>query len=63
MLIEEKIENEKLYFGRSYHFTPEVDGLFVIESERKLKPGSIVRVKATSAEDYDLHGREILLGV
>jgi ribosomal protein S12 methylthiotransferase len=63
VLIEEKIENEKLYFGRSYHFTPEVDGLFVIESERTLKPGSIVRVKATSAEDYDLHGREILQGV
>jgi ribosomal protein S12 methylthiotransferase len=60
VLVEEKIENEKLYFGRSYHFTPEVDGLFVIESQRQLKPGSIVRVEATSAEDYDLHGREIL---
>jgi ribosomal protein S12 methylthiotransferase len=60
VLIEEKIENEKLYFGRSYHFAPEVDGLFVIESERQLKPGSIVKAKVTSAEDYDLHGREII---
>ena len=57
VLIEEKIRNEGLYFGRSYHFAPDVDGLFVVESKRQLKPGSITSVRVTSAEEYDLHGR------
>ncbi len=60
VLIEERIQGEKLYFGRSYHFAPEVDGIFVVKSEREITPGSIIRVRATSAEDYDLHGREVL---
>ena len=57
VLIEEKIEKERLYFGRSYHFAPDVDGLFVVESKRQLKTGSIVKVRTHSAEEYDLHGR------
>jgi tRNA A37 methylthiotransferase MiaB len=60
VLIEEKIRGENLYFGRSYHFAPEVDGVFVVESEREIAPGAIIRVQSTSAEDYDLHGYEVL---
>lgn len=56
VLIEEKVEKERLYFGRSYHFAPDVDGLFVVESDGQLKTGSVVKVLTHSAEDYDLHG-------
>jgi len=59
VLVEERVEGEKLYFGRSYHFAPEVDGTFVVRSDRRLNPGSIVQVLATSSDDYDLHGRII----
>ena len=59
VLVEERVEGEKLYFGRSYHFAPEVDGTFVVRSDRRLNPGSIVQVLATSSDDYDLHGRLI----
>jgi ribosomal protein S12 methylthiotransferase len=56
VLIEESIQNENLYLGRSYHFAPEVDGLFVVQSRRHLEPGDIVKVRVDSSEDYDLHG-------
>ena len=57
VLVEERVDKENIYFGRSYHFAPEVDGLFVVDSKQDLTPGSIVKVIAKSAEDYDLHGR------
>jgi len=56
VLIEERFKNDPLYLGRSYHFAPEVDGVFLLRSEKEIKPGSIVRAKVTSADDYDLHG-------
>ncbi len=56
VLIEERVEGEKLYLGRSYHFAPEVDGVFVVRSDRRLNPGSIVQALVTSSDDYDLHG-------
>jgi ribosomal protein S12 methylthiotransferase len=59
VLIEEKIEDQNLYIGRSYHFAPEVDGVFVVKSKRLLKPGSLVRAEVRRAEDYDLHGCEV----
>jgi ribosomal protein S12 methylthiotransferase len=59
VLIEEKIEGDDRAFGRSYHFAPEVDGVFVVQSSRKIQPGSIVRAQVTRADDYDLHGIEM----
>ena len=56
VLVEEMTGEDDLYFGRSYHFAPEVDGVFVVKSERKLDPGTIVRARVTRADDYDLHG-------
>jgi ribosomal protein S12 methylthiotransferase len=56
VLVEERVKNEPLYLGRSYHFAPEVDGVFVVRSEQEIKPGSIVTAKVTRADDYDLHG-------
>ena len=56
MLVEERFEGDNLYIGRSYHFAPEVDGLFLIRSEKAIDPGSIVAARVTAAGDYDLHG-------
>jgi ribosomal protein S12 methylthiotransferase len=57
VLIEEKLGDEDIYFGRSYHFAPEVDGLFVVRSQDKvLDPGTLMRAEVTDAHDYDLHG-------
>ncbi|MBN2322705.1 MAG: 30S ribosomal protein S12 methylthiotransferase RimO [Spirochaetes bacterium] len=56
VLVEERVQGENIYFGRSYHFAPEVDGVFVLRSEELLEPGSIVKAKVTRADDYDLHG-------
>jgi ribosomal protein S12 methylthiotransferase len=60
VLVEERVQGQDMYFGRSHHFAPEVDGLFVLHSWRDHRPGSIVRATTTAAEDYDLHGREIV---
>ncbi|HUT66232.1 MAG TPA: 30S ribosomal protein S12 methylthiotransferase RimO [Spirochaetota bacterium] len=59
VLVEERTGEDGLYFGRSYHFAPEVDGVFVVQSKRKLDPGTIVRARVTWADDYDLHGSVI----
>ncbi|HEB30346.1 MAG TPA: 30S ribosomal protein S12 methylthiotransferase RimO [Spirochaetes bacterium] len=59
VLIEEKILDRNLYLGRSFHFAPEVDGVFLVKSKRILKPGSLIKAKVTRADDYDLHGVEI----
>jgi len=56
VLIEERVQGEDLYLGRSYHFAPEVDGLFVVRTATELGPGSLVKAKVTAADDYDLHG-------
>ncbi len=56
VLIEEKVRGENIYFGRSYHFAPEVDGLFVVHSAKRLKVPALVRCRVTRAETYDLHG-------
>lgn len=42
--------------GRSLHFAPEVDGVFLVRSSDVLKPGIVVRAIVTGADDYDLHG-------
>jgi len=56
VLIEEKIKGEDLYFGRSYHFAPEVDGVFVVSSSEKIKVPTRVKCTVKKAETYDLHG-------
>ncbi|UCB44675.1 MAG: 30S ribosomal protein S12 methylthiotransferase RimO [Spirochaetota bacterium] len=56
VLVEERVKHEPLYLGRSYHFAPEVDGTFVIRSEREIEPGTEVIAEVIRADDYDLHG-------
>lgn len=48
--------NEEVTIGRSHADAPEIDGNVLISNESKLKPGDIVSVVITSANDYDLYG-------
>lgn len=42
--------------GRTQFDSPEVDGEVLITTEKELQKGTIVTVKITGAEDYDLYG-------
>jgi ribosomal protein S12 methylthiotransferase len=43
--------------GRTEGDAPEIDGIVEIEGADDLRPGDIVRVEITDADDYDLSGR------
>jgi len=45
--------------GRAFFQAPEVDGAIYIETEDKLKPGDVIKVKIYQATDYDLAGRDL----
>jgi ribosomal protein S12 methylthiotransferase len=47
------------YVGRTEFDSPEVDGEVYITTDQELKNGTIVKVKITGAEDYDLYGELI----
>ncbi len=59
VLIEENIEGEYISLGRSYHFAPEVDGLFVVRSDKRIEPGDLIHAKVTHAGEYDLFGTAV----
>jgi ribosomal protein S12 methylthiotransferase len=54
VLIEQENPETGELIGRSARFSPEVDGLVYVEGEATL--GSIVLVRITSADVYDLYG-------
>lgn len=45
--------------GRTSADAPEIDGCIYVESDRALKPGDIVKVRVTEADEYDLWGETI----
>ena len=49
-----------VHFGRSFADAPEIDGKVYFKAERRIAPGSFVKVKVREALDYDLFGRAIL---
>jgi ribosomal protein S12 methylthiotransferase len=57
LLIEEAIAGEPLFLARSWAQAPEVDGLVVISSERRLEPGSIARGRIVRRNGIDLEAR------
>jgi ribosomal protein S12 methylthiotransferase len=66
VLIEEEHPASGLKIGRSARFAPEVDGLVYVQGEASL--GSLVPVKITAAQVYDLEGHvatasDLLAGV
>jgi len=48
--------DEKGAVGRSSADAPEIDGCVYVASSKPLKPGQLVSVTITSADEYDLHG-------
>ncbi len=57
VLIEQENPETGELVGRSARFSPEVDGLVYVEGEATL--GSIVPVKITHAQPYDLYGQVV----
>lgn len=49
-------EGPKLYAGRASFMAPEVDGVVLLQSRKKLKPGQFVSVCITDSLEYDLVG-------
>nr|WP_320022178.1 30S ribosomal protein S12 methylthiotransferase RimO [uncultured Draconibacterium sp.] len=49
-------EESDYYVGRTEFDSPEVDGEVYITTDSEIKNGTIVKVKITGAEDYDLYG-------
>ena len=49
-----------VHFGRSAADAPEIDGKVYFKAERRIAPGSFVKVKIRDVLDYDLYGRAIL---
>ena len=49
-----------VHFGRSAADAPEIDGKVYFKAERRIAPGSFVKVKVREVLDYDLFGRAIL---
>ena len=58
VLIEEAVQGEGLYLGRSYLQAPEVDGLVVVKAAG-LRAGSVVPVRITGRRGVDLEGLEL----
>lgn len=57
ILIEQENPENGQLIGRSARFSPEVDGLVYVEGEAGL--GSIVPVRITQADPYDLYGQVV----
>ena len=50
----------RVHFGRSAADAPEIDGKVYFKAERRIAPGSFVKVRIREVLDYDLYGRAIL---
>lgn len=50
-------DQEGAYTGRTMYDAPEIDNTVIFDSDRKLAPGDMVRVRIDDAFDYDLTGR------
>lgn len=64
VLIEEPVEGEDVYVGRTQYDAPEIDGVVYVNaapgSEVRLEPGTYVQVQIVDAMEYDLIGDVVL---
>ena len=58
VLVEDKDEIIKSYYGRTYADSEEIDGKVFFKSDRRLTPGEFVNVRVEQAMEYDLFGAE-----
>lgn len=49
-------ENEDFYIGRTQGMTPDIDGVVLIDKDKTLSIGEIVKIKTIEALEYDLIG-------
>lgn len=56
VLVEDKDEIIKSYYGRTYADSTEVDGKVFFKSDKRVKPGDFVNVRIDSNLEYDLFG-------
>lgn len=58
VLIEEPVEDEDVYVGRSQYDAPEIDGVVYanVSPDMELAPGTYVQVRIVDAMEYDLIG-------
>ncbi len=56
VLIEGYMPEEDIYVGRTYKDAPGVDGSVFVKADRELMSGSIVPVRITGSNEYDLTG-------
>ena len=55
-IVEGRIPEENVLVCRSYMDAPDVDGYVFVDTEREYMSGTIVRIKVTGSEEYDLIG-------
>lgn len=55
-VIEEIVEGEAVFIGRTSFDTPDVDGIIYVHTDKDLSIGEFVNVKITDAMEYDLIG-------
>lgn len=58
--VEGKVADENAYVARTYRDAPGVDGYLFIHTDEELVSGAFVKVRVTSALDYDLMGEIVL---
>jgi ribosomal protein S12 methylthiotransferase len=56
VIVEERLEEDNIYLGRTKYNTPEVDGIVYIHSSQPLTLGEFIEVKITDTLEYDLIG-------
>ncbi|MCC5909856.1 MAG: 30S ribosomal protein S12 methylthiotransferase RimO [Clostridiaceae bacterium] len=59
VLIEEKLDNNNEYIGRTKGDSAEIDGLVYVSSNTPLSNGEIIKVKINNALEYDLIGEKV----
>ena len=58
VLVEDRDEIIKSYYGRTYADSIEIDGKVFFKSDRKLSSGEFVQVEVEQALEYDIFGKE-----
>ena len=56
VLVEEAVEGEAVYIGRTQYDSPEVDGCIYVNTKKTLKPGDMLTVRVTDAMEYEWMG-------
>lgn len=59
VLIEERLDKNGEYMGRTKGDSPEIDGVVYVNSPKTISIGDIVLVKITGALEYDLMGEKV----